>query len=106
MLIEDIRNSRYLTKKDLDEPITVTIDAVDLEEIEGDNGIEEKAVLHLQEANIKPMVLNATNFETLAEITGNPDSDEWSGHQVEVYHDSSIHFRGKRTGGIRVRSAV
>jgi hypothetical protein len=107
MKLTDIRNSRYLTKKDLDMPLIRTIDAVDVEEIEGgDVGTEEKAVLHWQESNTKPMVLNATNFETIVEVTGEADSDDWHGHKVQVYHDTSIQFRGKRTGGIRVRAAA
>jgi hypothetical protein len=106
MKLEDIRNSRYLTKKNLDIPLICTIDAVDVEEIEGDVGTEEKAVLHWQESNTKPMVLNATNFETIVEITGESDSDGWHGHKVEVYHDPTIRFRGKRTGGIRIRAAA
>ena len=32
------------------------------------------------------------------------DSDNWPGHQVILYHDETVMFRGNVVGGIRVRA--
>lgn len=47
--------------------------------------------------------LNGTNWDTIAEITGKDDDDEWPGTKIEIYFDPSVMFKGKKTGGMRVR---
>jgi len=63
---------------------------------------DEKYVLHFNEVE-KPLVLNSTNGQLIAQITGNEDFDAWIGSKLVLYNDPSISFAGKITGGIRVR---
>jgi len=102
--ISDLKNSRFLTKEDCEPPICVTISHVEKEDlgpIEGDP--QPKYVMYFREPDVKPMVLNLTNGEVTAEITGSTDSVDWEGATIELYHDRNVMFAGKRTGGIRVR---
>lgn len=101
MKLNDLYPSNYLKKEDVLSPITVTIRQVTQEEISGDGGKELKAVLHFVGAT-KPMVLNKGNAITISESFGD-DTDAWPGKTIEVYHDPSVMFAGKRIGGVRVR---
>ena len=107
MKLSDIKESKYLAKDDCGEAgIVLTIDRVVGEKVgEDQRGNEEhKPVMHFQEQNVKPLIVNVTNFETIAEGTGLDDSDNWGGQRIKVYNDPNVSFAGKRTGGIRVRT--
>ncbi len=102
MHISKMKQSRYLKTADVDDDVLVTIDRVELEKIDHDSD-EEKYVLYMQEFD-KGLVLNWTNIQLLAKATGNEDSDSWAGHQVILFHDETVMFRGNVVGGIRVRA--
>jgi hypothetical protein len=105
MKISELKNSRFLTKDDCDPPITVTISHVTKTNVApADQAPEERWVMHFKEPAVKPMVLNITNGETIASITGSDDSDDWTGKQIVLYHEPNVGFAGKRVGGIRVRA--
>ena len=59
---------------------------------------ELKPVLHFAE-DVKPLVLNWTNLEAIAEICGSYESDDWIGKKIVLYKDDTITFGGKQTGG-------
>jgi len=92
--------SRYLGKDDLTEPVRDTIADVRMETIKGDSADEDKAVLVLD--NLKPLILNNTNWETLEGAYGE-DTDGWAGKPVEMYIDPGVMYGKKRVGGVRVR---
>ena len=102
MHFSKMKQSRYLKTADVDPEVLVTIQKCQLEKIDEEKD-EEKHVLYVQEFD-KGLVLNWTNIQSLARATGCDDSDEWSGHQVILYHDETVQFRGQVTGGIRVRA--
>ena len=102
MHISKMKQSRYLKTADVDDDVLVTIDRVELEKIDHDSD-EEKYVLYMKEFD-KGLVLNWTNIQLLAKATGNEDSDSWAGHQVILFHDETVMFRGNVVGGIRVRA--
>ena len=102
MHISKMKQSRYLKTADVDDDVLVTIDRVEFEKIDHDSD-EEKYVLYMKEFD-KGLVLNWTNIQLLAKATGNEDSDSWAGHQVILFHDETVMFRGNVVGGIRVRA--
>ena len=107
MKLSDIKESKYLAKDDCgEEGIVVTIDRVVVEKVGEDmqGNAENKPVMHFQEQNVKPLIVNVTNFETIVEGTGLEDSDNWGGQRIKVYNDPTVSFAGRRTGGIRVRT--
>ena len=101
---ETLRNTRFLTKQDVDPPIQVTIDRI-VDEIVGTdrNPTDEKQVLYFKELD-KGLVLNWTNGERIASITGQVDMDQWSGLSIVLYFNPDVDFQGKVVGGIRVRT--
>lgn len=102
--IDDLKESKYLTKNDVAKPILVTIRGWDHVNVEtSGNAPKMKYVLHFNEV-AKPMVLNSTNGQVIASITGSKDSDGWVGKKIVLYNDPNISFGGALTGGIRVRA--
>lgn len=48
--------------------------------------------------------LNATNWDTIAYITGKDDDEEWTGAKIELFVDPMVRFAGKLVPAIRVRA--
>ena len=105
MHINEIKQSKYLTKNDVGNGLDVTIRAIDQADLamEGEPP-EMKYVLHFQE-NIKPMVLNTTNAQLIAAVLGSEETDDWIGKRVCLYDEKTVMYAGKLVGGIRVRAA-
>lgn len=95
--------SKYLAKSDVGEDgVILTIKGFHREMVKGDDGDEEKTVLHFVE-DVKPMILNRTNAQLLAVVTGAKIAGEAKGKQIVVYNDPTVGFGGKITGGIRIK---
>jgi hypothetical protein len=104
MHISSLKNSNFLKKEDCDRPVLVTISNVTQENVAKEGAPQElKWCLHLEEFD-KPMVLNSTNGQLIARITGSEETDDWTGSRIVLYHDPSVSFGGKIIGGIRVRA--
>lgn len=102
MKMAEMYPSNWLKKEDATIPIHTTIRQVTQEQIKGERGNELKPVLHFNNPNIKPMVLNRGNGNILAATYGD-DTNNWTGKPVEIYHDPNVQFAGKIVGGLRVR---
>lgn len=101
--ISVLKTSNFLKKEDCEPPVLVTIDRVDEQNVAKEGAPEEmKWCVYFREIE-KPMVLNSTNGQLIASITGSPETDNWAGHKVVLYHDPSVSFGGKLVGGIRCR---
>lgn len=89
--------SNYLRAADLDgrEP-TLTIAEVITENI----GDERKLVVKFVGKD-KGLVLNKTNANSIAEITGAEDTDDWTGHKVKLF-TAKVEYQGKRVPAIRI----
>lgn len=93
--------SRYLSKEDVRQPLIVTIDTMQIEELDGDQGKKNKAVLYFTE-DVKPWVIPNCSFMEIEALYG-PETDNWKGQQIEVFEDPSVMFGNKRVGGVRCR---
>jgi hypothetical protein len=94
--------SNYIRAADLGgKPRTVTIDRVAEDLFENDGRKQKKAIAHFRENGVKPLVLNKTNFLTIATLCGD-DTAEWPGKQIVIYPDM-VAFRGKVSEAVRVR---
>ena len=102
MKISGRGESRYLSKEDIENPIRVTMKNVTEDMVKGDRGDEHKYVLHFEERNLKPMILNVGNRKRLINGFGD-ETDNWKGHQIEIYVDPNVEMGGEIVGGIRVR---
>jgi len=104
MHISELKESKFLKKEDCGNGILVTVESVHQENIAKEGAPEEmKWVVTFLETE-KPMVLNSTNGQIIAKITGSEESDDWTGASLVLFHDPNVSFGGKLVGGIRVRA--
>ncbi len=102
--IDDMKKSKYLTQRDCDPPITLTIESSGEEDVSMESGpADVKLVIRFQDEGIKPLVVNWTNQNLIAAATGSRVTEEWVGKPITLYRDPSIMYAGKPTGGIRIR---
>lgn len=102
--INDLVQSRYLSKSDCAKPILVTIGGYAQVNVALENDPEKlRWVLNFHEID-KPFVLNTTNGQLIAQATGSEDFDGWIGKQIVIFNDPAIMFGGKMIGGLRVRA--
>lgn len=103
--VNDLKKSKFLTQKEVQKPILVTIDNYEEVNVAKEGAEEElRWALILKEVD-KPFILNSTNGQIIQSITGSGDFDNWIGKKIVLYHDPNISFGGKLVGGIRVRAA-
>lgn len=94
--------SKYLSKEDVMTPVTAIIAAVHREAFENDEEGQKTKTVMAFEGEIKPLIINNTNW-TLLEAVYGEESDTWIGKPVELYCDPTVMYKGKVTGGVRVR---
>jgi hypothetical protein len=95
--------SRFLKPADLKgAPCALQIRRAKLEPVKFDGKEQTKLVLYFAGTN-KTLTVNATNFDSLVEITGQDDSDNWSDCVIEVY-PSTVDVRGEERACIRIRA--
>ncbi len=89
--------STYLKAPDLNgqRPV-VTITHVTTEDLGGDT----KRAVHFKGTD-KVLICNRTNWNTIAEIAGKDDDDEWAGTKIQLY-STKVDFQGKRVDALRV----
>ena len=105
MNINQMKPSKYVKKEDVGAGTLVTIANMTNENVAMDNQPPEmKWVMHFKEA-INPLVMNWTNLQLCAQVTGSDDTDDWTGKQVVLWNDPNVSFGGNLTGGVRIRSA-
>jgi hypothetical protein len=100
--VSEMIQSRYLRQTDLEDgdAVVVTMKGVEKEKMPGDED-EIRYVLYFRELT-KGLVLNATSIRVLEKYFGST-SAEWVGGKVEIFIDPTVQFRGKITGGLRLR---
>jgi hypothetical protein len=93
----------FLRKADVAESPVWTITNVE-ERVVTAPGKEPKDKLVLFfDGTKKGLVLNMSNGDTLCELTGHEDPEEWIGQTVQLYVDDTVAYAGKRVGGVRLR---
>ncbi len=102
--INVLKNSKFLTKSDFEQPALLTITGCTELNVAKDGAPEEyKWCLHFKESE-KPLVLSSTKGQIIANFIGNDNTDHWVGHKVVLFHDPNVSFAGKVIGGIGVRA--
>ena len=93
----DIFSGKSLKAEDIKghEPI-VTIESVEMKKF--DDG--PKAIIKFA-GKEKTLVCNRTNWNSIVDITGEEDSDDWAGHKVKLVV-ARVDFQGKRVDAIRI----
>lgn len=101
--INDMMPSKYLKKEDVGNGVLYEIVKVDEQDIgTEETGPDIRWVLIFRETD-KPFILNKTNLISVSSILDSSESDDWIGKSVVLYNDPNIQYKGKVTGGIRIR---
>lgn len=103
MKIGQMMESKFLKKEDVEPPKLVTIRGFAQQNAGRDDAPEMKWTMSFIELG-KPMVMNSTNLQLVAQALASDDTDHWIGKQVVLYNDPSVQFQGKLVGGIRIRA--
>lgn len=106
MKISQMKDSKYLSKGDIDGEVIVTISKIGQGNVALEDQPEElKWMIKFREFP-KPMVLNSTNIQLLAKVCGSDETDDWIGKECVLYIDENVSYGGQLVGGIRVKSAA
>lgn len=93
--------SRFFKAEDVKEqPLVLTIKRLYQDQIGIDK--QEKNILAFVETE-KELVLNGTNWDSIADIVGSDDSDDWPSYKIMLI-EALVDFKGQKRPGIRVRS--
>jgi hypothetical protein len=94
--------SRFLKADDLNgASVIVKIAKLKLETLETNGKSETKAVLYFENLE-KAMVLNVTNYNSIADLHGD-ETDEWPGCAIELF-PTTTEMKGKIVNCIRIRA--
>jgi hypothetical protein len=104
MNVNDLKQSRFLTKNDCGTGILVTIKEVVQENVSADGEAEEMHWCMYFDETEKPLILKPVNGALLQSILGSGESDDWIGRKVVLFEDKTVMMKGKITGGIRIRA--
>ena len=66
-------------------------------------GKSKKAVVHWQEPDMKPMILNVSRSKNIEKVAGSPYFEDWPGVKVQLYIEHGIHAFGDIVNAVRVR---
>lgn len=99
MKLHDVYPSQWLAASDVEASLTVTVKGLTFAEVGRDK--EQKPVLWFEEVE-KGLILNKTNWNNMVLITKEDDSDDWVGHQVQLY-STKVQFGGEEVDAVRIR---
>jgi hypothetical protein len=107
MNIEDMTQGRFIKRSDVNgqgRGVVVTIEGLALVNCAMETEpLDEKWCAVLREFPDKYWVLNRINRVAIAQILASDETDDWIGRQVLLVDDPTVQFKGKTTGGIRVK---
>ena len=99
-------NSDYLGSCDLEDgkDLKAVIKCVTVRKVKNTDGKEqERNVATFTDANLKPMILNATNCKVIKKFTKSPFINDWNNVAVQIYVKDDIRAFGDVTEGLRIR---
>jgi hypothetical protein len=100
---DDLFPSKYLKCADLKgRPRVVEIEQAPIEMLKNAKGEEQRKVVLCFRGAKKSLPLNLTNYDSVAEIAGSDETNEWPGTRIELYPATTM-MGGKVTDCIRVR---
>jgi hypothetical protein len=101
MVDADEYYGNFLRGDDLKEDLSVTIKAVDIENIEE----KDKIVVSFEELK-KSLVLNVTNKDRLKKQFGTPETDKWIGKRVTLTTEITYNPQLKKDApAVRIKQA-
>lgn len=102
--VNEMLQSKYLKKEDIDDEIAVTIENVGKVNIAKENEKPQWKYAMTFEELAKPLLLNSTNIKLAAKACDSQDSDYWIGKKIMLYVDENITFGNDIVGGLRIKA--
>jgi len=100
---DDLFPSKYLKCAYLKgRPRVVEIEQAPIETLKNPKGEEQKKVVLYFTGAKKALPLNLTNYDSVAEIAGSDETNEWPGTKIQLYPATTM-MGGKITDCIRIR---
>jgi hypothetical protein len=99
-------NSDYLGSCDLEDgkDLKAIIKSVSVKLVKGTDGKEQdRNVAVFTDANIKPMILNATNCKLIKKFAKSVFINDWNNIPIQIYVKDDIKAFGEVTEGLRIR---
>jgi len=93
-----IAKSNQLNAADLAQPITVTIERVDVS-----NDPKQPVTVHIRGGDYKPWKPCKVIRRILAKAWGT-ETDDWIGRRATIYNEPSVVYGGTAQGGIRIKA--
>jgi hypothetical protein len=103
----EVFKSRYLVAADLGgNPVVLEITSAPYETFKAKDGGDgqSKTVLHFR-GTAKTLPLNKTNWDAVADATGEDDTVKWPGHHIEAF-PTTTEMGGKVVDCIRIRQPL
>jgi hypothetical protein len=101
MSYKDYFPSKYLKVDNLKgRKIALTVSSCGPEDVGQGADKKTKLVVHFKETT-KGLVMNRVNSDSLSELAGSEDEQDWIGHRV-ILVPSKTDYQGKRVGCIRI----
>lgn len=101
-----LNNPNYLGAYalDPDSDMVLTIKEAKQEEVTGTNGKKEEClVVHFEEKDIQPLILNVTNAKQIQGLCGSPYIEDWVGLKIALYI-AQVHAFGETVDAVRIRN--
>lgn len=99
-------NSDFLGSCDLEDgkDLKAVIKNVQVKKVKNTDGKEQdRNVAYFTDANLKPMVLNATNCKVVKKFAKSPYINDWNNIPVQIYIKDDVRAFGDVTEGLRIR---
>ena len=104
MHVSALKESKFLKRTDVGSGALVTIRNLTQENVAKEGADPDmKWAIHFDEMD-KPLILNSTNAQLIAQILKEEETDGWVGQRIVLFDDPSVSFGGKLVGGIRCRA--
>lgn len=71
------------------EDLTLTIEKVQQEKVVGNSGRTEMCLVCHWKEDAKPFIVNRTNSKTITKVCGSPYLEDWAGHAITLYADTT-----------------
>ena len=98
------RNTKFIQKSEVEKGALVTIDRITEENVAPEYQAEEiKYVIQFKE-DYKSWAPGIEVLETIKQIAGTGNVDEWPGTELVLFVDPNVKFGHKKVGGIRCRA--
>jgi len=100
---DELFASKYFKADALKKPIVVEIQHCTVEPLKNAEGVSKDKLVVYFVGQKQQLVCNTVNFDSIVEVTGEADSDNWVGHKICLY-PTTTQLGNKRVAAIRVKA--